>query len=122
MHPKALLDKEHRLPKAYKNMMELPSHQSVMLDALLCLQKACTHQGSYKVENYVRAWLNGNAMFYETLLKRNNKEIPAYLRDKQIECFTFNIIQQPRTSIQTKTFCFIEAEANECLMQYCAVV
>ena len=27
------------------------------------------------------------------LLKRNNKEISAYLRDKQIECFTFNIIQ-----------------------------
>ena len=27
------------------------------------------------------------------LLKRNNKEISAYLHDKQIECFTFNIIQ-----------------------------
>ena len=28
------------------------------------------------------------------LLKRNNEEISAYLRDKQIECVTFNIIQR----------------------------
>ena len=27
------------------------------------------------------------------LVKRNNKEISAYLRGKQIECCTFNIIQ-----------------------------
>ena len=26
-------------------------------------------------------------------MKGNNKEISAYLHDKQIECFTFNIIQ-----------------------------
>ena len=30
------------------------------------------------------------------LLKRNNEEISAYLREKQIECFTFNINQQQR--------------------------
>ena len=42
------------------------------------------------------------------LLKRNNKKISAYLCDKQIECPTsFNIIQQPRTMIQTKTL-FVE--------------
>ena len=28
------------------------------------------------------------------LAKRNNKEISACLRDKQIECFTFNIIKR----------------------------
>ena len=32
------------------------------------------------------------------LLKTNNKEISAYLRDKQIECFTLNIIQQHPTT------------------------
>ena len=32
------------------------------------------------------------------LLKRNKKEISAYLRDKQIECFTFNIIQEHPTA------------------------
>ena len=32
------------------------------------------------------------------LLKRNNKEIFAYLRDKETECFTFNIIQHHPTS------------------------
>ena len=32
------------------------------------------------------------------LLKRNNKEISAYLRDKQIECFTFSIIQHHPTT------------------------
>ena len=55
------------------------------------------------------------------LLKRSDKEISAYLRDKQIECFTFNFIQQPRTMIQTKTFCFIEAETNKCLIKHCVV-
>ena len=53
------------------------------------------------------------------LVKRNSKEISAYWRDKQIECFTFNIIQyHPTTknSDQTKTFFFIiEAETNKCL-------
>ena len=52
------------------------------------------------------------------LLKTNNKEISTYLRDKQIECFTFNIIQyhpKPKTMILTKTFCFIEAQTNKCL-------
>ena len=34
----------------------------------------------------------------KNLLKRNNKEISAYLLDKQIECSTFNIVQhQPIT-------------------------
>ena len=45
------------------------------------------------------------------LLKRNNEEIPAYLCDKKLNVShstSFNIIQQPRTMIQTKTFCFIE--------------
>ena len=32
------------------------------------------------------------------LLKRNNKDISAYLRGKQIECFTFNIIQHHPTA------------------------
>ena len=32
------------------------------------------------------------------LLKRNNKEISAYLHDKQIEYFTFNIIQHHPTA------------------------
>ena len=45
-----------------------------------CVQRAC------------------NAMFYETFIERNNKEISAYLRDKQIECFAFNIIQYHPTT------------------------
>ena len=32
------------------------------------------------------------------LLKTNNKEISAYLRDKQIECFTLNFIQHHPTT------------------------
>ena len=36
--------------------------------------------------------------FMKHLLKINNKEISAYLRDKQIECFTFNIIQHHPTT------------------------
>ena len=32
------------------------------------------------------------------LLKRNNKEISCYLRDKQIECFPFKIFQHHPTS------------------------
>ena len=32
------------------------------------------------------------------LLERNIKEISAYLRDKEIECFTFNVIQQHPTT------------------------
>ena len=32
------------------------------------------------------------------LMKRNNNEISDYLRDKQIECFTFNIIQHHPTA------------------------
>ena len=32
------------------------------------------------------------------LVKRNNKEISAYLRDKQIERHTFNIIQHHPTT------------------------
>ena len=56
------------------------------------------------------------------LLKRNNKEISAYVRDKQFECCAFSIIQQPITMTQTKTFYFNEAETNKCLMQHCIVV
>ena len=33
----------------------------------------------------IRLWVNGNGMFYETFIERNDKEISAYLRDKQIE-------------------------------------
>ena len=37
-------------------------------------------------------------MFYETfLVKRNNNEMSDYLSDKQIECCTFNIIQDHPT-------------------------
>ena len=32
------------------------------------------------------------------LLKINNKEISAYLRDKQIECFTSSMIQHHSTT------------------------
>ena len=56
------------------------------------------------------------------LVRRNNKEVSAYLRNKQIECYTFNIIQQQRALTQTKTFCFIEAETNKRLMQHCVVI
>ena len=38
-------------------------------------------------------WVNGNATFYETFNERNNKEISAYLFDKQTECCTFKINQ-----------------------------
>ena len=36
--------------------------------------------------------------FMKHLLKRNNKEISAYLRHIQIECFTFNIIRHHPTT------------------------
>ena len=52
------------------------------------------------------------------LSKRHNKDISAYVGGKQIQCFTFNIIQQPRTIIQTKTFCFIETKTNKCLIKH----
>ena len=32
------------------------------------------------------------------LLKRNNKDISAYLHDKQIKRFTFNIVQRHPTT------------------------
>ena len=46
----------------------------------------------------VRFWVNSNAMFIKHLLKRNKKKISAYLRDKQVDCFTFNIIQHHPTT------------------------
>ena len=49
-------------------------------------------------------------MFYETF--------SPYLRDKQIECCTFNIIKQLIAMTQTKTFCFIEAKTNIYLIQH----
>ena len=54
------------------------------------------------------------------LLKRNNEEIPACLRNKQVECFIFNIIQHHPTTKDDnrKTFCFIEAEINKCLIKH----
>ena len=58
------------------------------------------------------------------LVNRNIKEISAYLLDQQIECCTFNIIQHHPTTENNdsdKTFCFIEAEINKCLMQHCVV-
>ena len=45
------------------------------------------------------------------LVKSDNKEISAYLRDKQIDCFTFSIIQHHPTTKNDdsdKTFHFIE--------------
>ena len=62
-----------------------------------------------------------NAIQMKHLLKRNNKEIPSYLRDKQLNVphsASFDIIQQPTTITMTKTkkFCFIETETNRCLM------
>ena len=47
--------------------------------------------------NY-RTWVNGKAMFIKHLLfsetlKDINKEISVHLNDKQVECFTFNVIQ-----------------------------
>ena len=43
--------------------------------------------------------------FMKHLVKRNNKEISAYLRDRHIKCCTFIIIQQSKTMTQTKMFC-----------------
>ena len=43
------------------------------------------------------------------LMKRNNKEISAYLRDKQIECCTFNIIHNYPTSESNDKCMFDEA-------------
>ena len=75
-------------------------------------------------------WVNGNAMFYETFIwkKITNRFLGRFL----LICVTnklnvshstsFNIIQQLRTMIQTKTLCFIEVETNRCLMQHCVVV
>ena len=54
-----------------------------------------------------------NTMFYFNIYfieKKYSEEISPHLRDKQIECFTFKIIKQLRTMIQTKAICFIEAE------------
>ena len=59
------------------------------------------------------------------LLKRNRKEISAYLRDKQIECFTFNIIQHhpaTKNNDSDKDVCFIEAETNKFLIKHCVSV
>ena len=39
-----------------------------------------------------------------------------------IQHHIIQLIQQPRTVIQTKTFCFIESETNKCLIKHCAVV
>ena len=36
--------------------------------------------------------------FMKNLVKRSNKEISAYLRDMQIDCCTFNIIQHHPTT------------------------
>ena len=50
------------------------------------------------------------------LLKRKNKEISAYLTDKQIECFTFNIIQHHSTiknnDLDKDVLLQVEAETN----------
>ena len=63
--------------------------------------------------------------FMKHLLKTNNREISAYLRDKQIECCTFNVIQHHLTAENNdldKDVCFIEEETNKCLMRHCVVV
>ena len=59
------------------------------------------------------------------LLKKSDERISAYLRENRLNVShltSFNLIQQPRTIIQIKMFCFIEAETNKCLMQHCVVV
>ena len=46
-------------------------------------------------------------------LKRNDEKIFAYLLDKQIECFTFNIIQhhtQMKTITQQASFASLRQE------------
>ena len=47
----------------------------------------------------VRLSLNDNAMFYKTLIERNNKEIIAHLRDEHLECCIFNIFQHHQTFV-----------------------
>ena len=50
----------------------------------------------------LRLWLNDNAMFYKTLIKKkitNNKEIIAHLRDERFECCIFNIVQYHQTFV-----------------------
>ena len=46
------------------------------------VRSICTH----------RLWVNSDVMFYETFIEKN-KEISAYLRDKQIDCCTLSINQ-----------------------------
>ena len=55
--------------------------------------------------------------FMKHLLKRN-KEIFANLHDKEIECFTFNIIQHHPTNENNDSDkdVLLEAETNKCLM------
>ena len=58
------------------------------------------------------------------LLKRNNKEISAYLLDKQIECFTFNIIQHHPTTKNNDSDkdVLLHSGRNKCLIKHCIVV
>ena len=59
------------------------------------------------------------------LLKRNNKEIIAHLRDKHFECCIFNIVEHHQTFVKktdTKRFCFTDMETNKCFIKNCATV
>ena len=56
------------------------------------------------------------------LVERNTKEISGYLRDKQIECCTFNIIQHHPTTENNDSDKDVKAKINKYLMQHCIVV
>ena len=60
---------------------------------------------------------NGNAMFYETFIEKKQKRHKLNVSHST----SFNIIQEPRTMIQTKTSCFIQVEINKCLIQHCVL-
>ena len=49
--------------------------------------------------DFIRLWLNDNAMFYEILFRRNYKETSAHLPDKHFECCIFNIVQHHQTFV-----------------------
>ena len=75
---------------------------------------------------HFRIWLNDNAMFYETLIeKKNNKEINAHLREKNLECCIFNIVQHHQTFVNkdwNKEVFFTDIETNKCFTKHCVVV
>ena len=68
----------------------------------------------------LKLWLNDNAMFYKTLIEKNNKEIIAHLRDKHFECCIFNIVQRHQTFVnkdRNKEVFFTDIETNKCFIK-----